>query len=172
MIRRNAARPKMTRWMTLHIAWMMRNTPLKKSEAHNAAKMSVMAAKLAVCSEAQKDKEAAAQMAARADVAAKQAQSRIVEANAKIDLAVNENARKAQDLVKEAVKATSEAARETSASLKAGLESDASAAKNAADSAQKAVIKAAAATADASKAAQVAAKETWEKEMREDGEDE
>ena len=92
-------------------------------------------------------------------------------ANAEIDLAVNENARKAQDLVEEAVAATGQAARETNASLKAGMESDVAAAKNAADSAQRAVIKAAAATADASKAAQVAAKETWEKEMRQGGED-
>ena len=72
----------------------------------------------------------------------------------------------------EAVTATGEAVRETNASLMAGLEADTAAAKKAADSAQEAVIKAAAATADASKAAQVAAKETWEKEMAESGETE
>ncbi len=141
-------------------------------EAHDAARMSVMAAKLAVCSEAQKDKEAAAQMAINAEAAAKRAQTKILTANSKLDLAANENARKAQDLVKEAVTATGEAVRETNASLMAGLEADTAAAKKAADSAQKAVIKAAAATADASKAAQVAAKETWEKEMAESSETE
>tara|TARA_R110001606_G_scaffold30206_6_gene93598 strand:- start:1806 stop:2453 length:648 start_codon:yes stop_codon:yes gene_type:complete len=141
-------------------------------EAHNAARMSVTAAKLAVCSEAQKDKEAAAQMAITTEAAAKRAQARISVANSKLDLAVNENARKAEDLVKEAVAAASGAVIETNASLMAGLESDKVAAKKAAESAQKAVIKAAAATADASKAAQVAAKETWEKEMHDGGEDE
>ena len=141
-------------------------------EAHNAARMAVIAAKLAVCSETQKDKEAAAQMAMTAEAAAKEAQVKILNANAKIDLAGNENARKAEDFVKEAVAATGKAVRATNASLKAGLESDAAAAKQAADAAQKAVIKAAAATADVSKAAQVAAKETWEKEMHEGGEDE
>ncbi len=141
-------------------------------EAHNAARMSVTAAKLAVCSEAQKDKEAAAQMAINTEAAVKQAQAKILVANAKLDLAVNENARKAQELVKEAVAVTGQAVLETNASVMAGLESDTAAAKEAADSAQAAVIKAAAATADASKAAQVAAKETWEKEMAESGETE
>lgn len=141
-------------------------------EAHDAARMAVMAAKLAVCSEAQKDKEAAAQMAISVEAAAKRAQAKILTANSKLDLAANENARKAQDLMKEAVTAAGEAVRETDASLMAGLEGDTAAAKKAADSAQEAVIKAAAATADASKAAQVAAKETWEKEMAESGETE
>jgi len=141
-------------------------------EAHDAARMAVMAAKLAVCSEAQKDKEAAAQMAINAEAAAKRAQARIAMANSQLDLTTHENARKASDLVEQAVTATGAAVRETNVSLMAGLESDAGAAKQAAEAAQKAVIKAAAATADASKAARVAAKESWEKEMAESGESE
>ncbi len=138
-------------------------------EANDDAKMAVIAAKLAVCSEQQSDKEAAALMAAKAEATVKRAEAHIMGANAKVDTAVNENAKKAEELVKTAVATASEATRKANESMKAGLQSDVDAAKEAALSAQKAVIKAAAATADANKAAEAAASEVWEHEVDANG---
>lgn len=106
-------------------------------EAKDAAKLAVVAAKLAVCSAAQKDKEAAAQMARKADTAAQLAHENIIAANAEIDVAVNENARKVEELAKKAVAATGDAAPKTEASIETGIQSDSDAAKKAALSAQK-----------------------------------
>ena len=83
--------------------------------------------------------------------------------------AVNENAKEAESLAKASVVASRDALAKTKASVEAGAKSDAAAAKAAAFKAEQAAEKAAAAAVEASKAAAVAAKETWQKEMDETG---
>lgn len=141
------------------------------AEALESAKMAVIASKLAVCSEVQKDKEAAAQMASNAEAAAIKAQTDIKIANAELGEAIDENALKAEKLAEIAVTETRNAAQKTVESVETGVQSDLAAAKAAALDAQKAAIKAATAAADASKAAAAAAKESWQKDMAETSQD-
>lgn len=139
------------------------------AEVVQAARLSVMAAKLAVASTAQKDKQAAMELASETEAAANRAERRIRVTNSEIVGAVNENAKKAESLARASVAASRDALAKTKASVEAGAKSDAAAAKAAAIEAELAADKAAAAAVEASKAAAVAAKETWKKEMGETG---
>ena len=150
-----------------HLTKALQSGETAADEGVQAAKLSVTAAKLAVASSAQKDKEAAVELASKAESAAKRAEERIMAANSDSGGAINKNVKKAKLLAKSSVAATGEALAKAKASVEAGAKPDAAAAKAAALEAEKTATRAAAAAVEASKAAASAAKETWKQEMDE-----